>query len=332
MNKNHRSLSEKTQNKLIAVIMLIIMIMLTSTFLGYKFVVSEMKDANQNSVESMWDTEFNKVLLLIDDLYSESYTHITPIAKNIEEDIREAYNNDMNKLKIELDNNNYLNLSKIISKSIKGKYLLGINNDSNDIFVATTKSIICDFSYDTAGSKDEDRSWSRFISTSSNPELARECANALLIKQGGIIFYEYGPALENHKLIQTMDINSLKEIIINEGLDGLKNYRFLVPTYITDDGDIFGQKDIVAGIRYNNYKLIIIQEFNLYDQIKENYPDKFNFSYIQSIQDRQTRNITLLYIIGIFITIVLILSFVQICNLFNRYLESKKKENEVNNR
>ena len=63
----------------------------------------------------------------------------------------------------------------------------------------------------------------------------------------------------------------------------------LVPTYITNNGDIFGQNDTDQGIRYDNYKLIVIQRINLYEQIKHNYPNLITNNYMKNVDKTYNR-------------------------------------------
>ena len=78
--------------------------------------------------------------------------------------------------------------------------------------------------------------------------------------------------------------DNIAEYYNKYGADIFKDVDMLVPTYITNNGDIFGQNDTDQGIRYDNYKLIVIQRINLYEQIKHNYPNLITNIYYVLLQ------------------------------------------------
>ena len=70
------------------------------------------------------------------------------------------------------------------------------------------------------------------------------------------------------RILEILDIDDIKTMYLKYGMDALKSYNIIVPSYLTDHGDIFGEPDINPdGTHNNNHKITIIQEFNLYDSI-----------------------------------------------------------------
>ena len=124
-------------------------------------------------------------------------------------------------------------------------------------------------------------------------------------------------------MISEMNYTNLEKIYVEEGIEGLKNYQFLVPMYITDTGDIFGQQDIEHGVRQDTHKFIVIQTFNLYDQLTSVKPDIGDDDYLARMNARYDEMLNMLYILGtiavIMITIIVIYSF----SLYNLLLDEK---------
>ena len=88
-----------------------------------------------------------------------------------------------------------------------------------------------------------------------------------------LIFYEpRNPTdVEGHMLIDTPSKHALRDVFMKEGLDGLYGYTFLVPAYVTEDGDVFGTPDISAdGTKNFNHKFIVVQRYNIYDIMQNN--------------------------------------------------------------
>ena len=96
----------------------------------------------------------------------------------------------------------------------------------------------------------------------------------------------------------------------------MKSYTFLLPIYITDDGDIFGKYDVVGTHKQSNNKIIIIQEYSLYDYIiKMDIEDEMNEvarqSYMISIQD-QIMSHLYIFAISVIISVVCVIVIISI--------------------
>ena len=191
------------------------------------------------------------------------------ISSNIVNDIKKEYT-DLETLKQELDEGDYMNsrLPSIILDNIKGKNLYNIQSRYNDVFVIGTRGGIV---IDTDLSKNNMPY--RLIEDEMNYQFNYALAesafeNIINHINYNIIYYEpKEPESSNkdtHRVITISSFNALKEVYEQEGIQGLKNYTVLVPTYITDDGDIFGTPDIDINGKIKNHKLIVVQRFNIY--------------------------------------------------------------------
>jgi hypothetical protein len=87
-----------------------------------------------------------------------------------------------------------------------------------------------------------------------------------------IIFYEPNEPIRNieHMVLNSPSIEGLKNVYTKEGIEGLSGYVMLVPSYITETGDIFGTPDVSNDGNVNKtYKIVVVQRFSLYDIIKK---------------------------------------------------------------
>jgi hypothetical protein len=97
------------------------------------------------------------------------------------------------------------------------------------------------------------RSFTDEMNTHYNPELGfASLENIILKKSDSLVFYEPNYPISNgHQIVKYPSMDQLRQVFYKEGLDGLKNYTFLVPVYITDDGDLFGNPDISSDGKVN---------------------------------------------------------------------------------
>ena len=73
------------------------------------------------------------------------------------------------------------------------------------------------------------------------------------------------------------------------GIEAFKNIQFLAPAYITTTGDIFGMEDIdINGMSSNNHKIVVVQTFNLYQQLTTRYAGEI--AKVDSFKDNIINN------------------------------------------
>ena len=129
--------------------------------------------------------------------------------------------------------------------------------------------------------------------------------------------------------IKEATYNTLEEVYVNEGIDGLRNYQFLVPVYITDTGDIFGQADTVQGIKVDNHKFIVIQTFNLYDQLISYKPDFGDDDYLHRLNIRCDNILNSLYILGIVVCILIVFIILYFLSIYNALIEKNSQIHDI---
>ncbi len=79
-----------------------------------------------------------------------------------------------------------------------------------------------------------------------------------------IVWQSTSPRDPNDKVYTYFNTDTLREIFENKGIDGFASYEVLIPIYITDYGNIFGDYDTSSDVGKNN-KIILIQKLNLTD-------------------------------------------------------------------
>jgi hypothetical protein len=236
--------------------------------------------------------------VFIESVIMENYDKADLKGQQIKEDIENKVIKeyptlrDRERLLVELGTpNKDANIYKILNESIKGKYLNGIKNDSNDPFVASMDGVLADRSYTTAKlSGNSLRTWDIELDHQANTNLGKLAVESILSQSNVYIFWEPTSSREdNHILINRMSVTSLKDVFDKEGINGLKTYEFLKPIYIQEDTDIFGTPDVDnLGHKQQNYKLIVIQSFSITDVL-----DKVHKDRIQAYEE-QIRNLNLL--------------------------------------
>lgn len=326
----------KNKCKKISLLILAVLILFTGSMVGYAYNVNLIRNIQNENTIRMKTDEFNKIYLFLMICRDKANENIRSISTSIEKDIKEKYP-DLSVLKDELQTDNYKSIYPIISENVKDKFFGGVENGNNDIFVTTLTNIIVDFSYNNStivSDKDQSklRTWDDIISTQYNKEMAEYAKNQIINKSRDLIIWERTKSSNpDHIKISEPTYENLLKVYLNEGIDGLKNYTSLVPSYITDNGDIFDNSDFKeGGVRLQNYKLIIIQEFNIYDQIKQNYPELFNDSIGEKLSNDNTA-MSHIYILGIVLSISYISTIILLMSIFNTYILPKNNEDEENN-
>ena len=194
------------------------------------------------------------------------------VKREIEIRLLKEYDGNMDKLKEDLSGKEDNKAYQIINGVIYNKYIIQRNED-NRMWVATQNGIIADHGIES--SNKSDRSWNSEIRSSIDSEMMKDAitrllnqntAEPILIRIHGDPGTVYGYGMEPNSTF-------LKEQYEKDGMMALRSYDMLVPAYITDTGDIFGVPDVTYnGMRNQNDKLIIVQQFNLYSAV-DHYSD-----------------------------------------------------------
>ena len=201
---------------------------------------------------------------------------------------------------------------KIISSIyFKNYYFTHVNNRNNDIFICNKNGIVADYSK-------EAESVYTFIPwcadtdiRPSTPSIKGEVLDKLLDPNdvNTIIFKD------GHGKIYSM--SDLKEVYINDGIEEFKNYNVLVPVYISSD---LKSSSANYGTAMNDYSVIIVQEFNIYDQIMNMQPDLGKYSSTGFNENEMDEIISVLYMLGFCLLIGDVVFITLIIHIHNGYI------------
>lgn len=311
--------------------MCLAMVLVMSLLIIYGFAIDGVKTTNMRTINQIKIEKFEAIYTYILDLQNDAYNSARSVSRSMESYMR---NLDQETLKDELESGEISeNLDDIFCSHTSGKIFNNVDNSRNGFIIANTHGILYDSNYKRVNGKDS-RTWKSEIKNSYNPELEEEAINRLLEKSDDLIITESVNFLrddyENHIKITTSTYDSLLEVYLKEGIEGFRNYQVLCPAYITNNGDIFGQKDIVSGIKMENNKIIVIQEFNIYDQISHNKPSLMNDDEIRIIAEEHSNSISFLYIIALCFIVFVIVLLIYFSNSYNNYIEKYNLEKDEN--
>lgn len=291
----------------------------------YGQIQANMQDADKGYEELKW--EYIKTVLTED--YLAAGEQSKAIAGAVSKDLLQKYP-DMAQLQYQLDFPDKVDnpaYEQIFKDGIRNKYLFNIENDNNDPFVASRKGILMDLSINCSTQYGVSRVWDSEVAGHYNKPLARMAISEILAKNKGIIFWEYLPSSNpNHYIMTSPSIEELQALYEREGIDGLKTVEFLAPAYITEAGDIFGVEDIgKLGTMNANHKIIVVQGFNLYDQITTRhagtlslFDQKREITHMQMVHTMVLRTFT---VVGTSAILIIVAIFLMVFN--NRMFHEK---------
>ena len=192
-----------------------------------------------------------------------------------------------------------------------------VNSNANDMFVMSNTAIISDFSTDCS-STGATRTFALEYPKHFNQTLAKLAIPAILTNDNVDVFWQF----TNHNnlkkpIVTTMDVSKLFD---TDNLANLKDFEFLTWSTIDEHADITGTTDVsLMGQRQLSKKLFIVQGFNLYEQISQNYyknfqelDDKYKTALVTRIAAKDSVELRL-----ILLFVVVITSFISVSVLQN---------------
>lgn len=311
-----KKISSKTLRKAFPFFILVVLIGLCAFVGNFRSgFIDNMKNVDDVS-KDVAKLEWNFIEAVMYEDYLAAGNQAKVVAEDITSKLKLAYP-DMQIMRYEfehpqeIDDPEYL---RIIRQSIQGVYFHKIDNDENDLFVCTRNGIIMDLSASTASSRSD---WGSIYSRSANPTLSKNAVALLFNRSTSMVYWEHHMYhITDEKLPRlppSPSIDALREVYMQYGVEGLKHVQFLAPAYITDTGDIFGIEDIsVKGTATNNHKLVVIQTFNLYEQLMSRHHgelEKFNVFRTKLISENKAFLIEHAFIVVIVVILIVILTY-----------------------
>lgn len=262
-------------------------------------------------------------------------------AQHLAEDLETSVKEDYGLERLEEDLNNgdkeeFIDLLDKLADEYDSSSLVE-NNRNSCIILEGYDTILVDRMVDISkvDSSVEHHAFSDYRDISINPKLFDTAQRLLMNKTTTnpimIEVHDYGE-IKDHILIDSCSYDNLKKVYMKEGILGLHNYQFLIPVYITETGDIFGNPDLREGNIINNHKFIIIVTFNLYDNLINMRPDFDQAEYYDELDFGYDSILTAVYMsfcISCIVFFIVTLYYVKNYNdAIIEYLGEKALEDE----
>ena len=194
-----------------------------------------------------------------------------------------------------------------------------VESDANDMFALSTKRIVADQSSDCSTEDGNSRILEDEIPNHHNPYLAKQSIDGLIKGSDSHLFWRYRNTTQSADIgLKEMDIDKVLELSLSQ----LKDYEFLTVSYIDKYGDILGVKDVsLIGTKNETKKLMIVQGFNLYEQIEK----EFKSSYIRiyknekmqlAIIEESRREIATKLFVMVFLVLVSFISMAMVQDIY----------------
>lgn len=239
----------------------------------FHIMIEYSKSIGSGIEEYMVETEVRDIIDLKSHIDAESTLALKDIAANMRQEIVSTM--DMDELEQDLENGIIpKELSDIFEKYLNDKTTVPRTDpETNNISVFMENGIVADFSHVYAYDSDESRTWEVEKRYQQNIPLFDNTINAILRQDTREYYAEQilrVDAPDDTYKPEYVNADIIDKIYRTYGLEGLKSYTFLVPVYIDEDGDIFGNADIVNGKHVENKKFVLVQRYSLYDFIENN--------------------------------------------------------------
>lgn len=317
--KNKSPKTIKAYLLIVTCIFLVIIIVYTDTLFS-------LRKANNEVLSSFRNQKFETIAGCIDELNDQAYDSAKLVSENIEKAIKSSVN--MDELKQDLDNQEQPDYYyDILERETKNVSLNNVKNTRNGILILNNTGVVYDNNYERMSSAPEglERNYENERNWQYNKPLFDAAIKSIFAKTKGNIAIESISMSDytGHYKIPNASFKQLKRIYREEGLEGLESYQFFVPAYITDDGDIFGQKDVIKGVIQRNHKLVVIQEYNLYDQITAKYPELVNDASEAEILVNHENSLNLSYVLGSILISSYLIVMIILVNAYNCAIEEQ---------
>lgn len=306
-------------------IIITICIFFILSILFFTTLINDVHDEKEYIQNQHNEIEFEYVYNILLDNLDSAKNNARTVADEIEMDIKDYYGDNLNKLKKDLDDSIYpKKLLDIFKNNIKNKNFKNLDNSRNGMIVANKSGVLCDMSLD----KDREslsysstiRYWKYEYPFHDNRILCKNAISKLTNQSNDLIVWDNG--IDKYNIKDGMNKSILKQIYLEEGIEGFKNYDFLCAAYINEFSDIFGQEDII-GTQYNVevHKFIVVQKINLYDIISKDNKFILDKDMYNAINYSYSHIIYNMFILGIFLSLVIIVTLCILSTLFNKLLK-----------
>lgn len=317
---------------------LVIILLFAISILTFEFAIDQVEIEQQKQVTALKDRDFDVIWDYLNSCIDIAESDAQNLATNIESSIRSKF--DLNKLEENLNNGKRSELVDLVDECIDDYQLSSPvkNNRNSCIVLEGYDRIIADRTIDLSriDKRFHHLKFSDYEKIAYNVPLLstaeRQIKNHTSTTPIAIEIYNYIEN-SNHVKIDSCSYNNLKKVYESEGIEGLRNYQFLAPAYITRNGDIFGNLDLKEGNQNDNHKFIVLVSFNLYDQIIKMRPDFEQSSYYVNIGTGYENILAAIYMAAVITCIVFLIISIFYVKSYNdaiaEYLGTKSFEEEI---
>lgn len=282
-------MAAKKRYKIYKYRILIIILLFVISIISFDYIIEQVRKEEIRQETELKDRDFDVVWDYLRSWEDLASSDAQGLANNIEKNIKNTM--DLDQLEEDLKNGNRESLIDLVDQTINDyDFTTLVKNNRNSCIVLEGYDKILanrmvDLSKVEAGRIHSE--FSDYFEISYNKKLFKT-AERLIQNHTSTnpIAVEIHDYIENpdHILINSCTYENLKKVYLTEGVEGLRNYEFLVPVYITRDGDIFGNLDIKEGNpNANSHKFVVIITFNLYDQLMQMRPDFEQNSFYRDV-------------------------------------------------
>lgn len=276
---------------LVAILILLLINVIAQTYQAHEQ-VREINTQYAEQKKAISEARWQLISAVIKENRDKALIQANSVKDKIENKLLLEYSNNLDSLKSDLGSNYDNRAFTIMNEEITDKYL-NVQNDNNDMFIMFNKKIVADrslnASYSFIGLRTIDDEIKKH--TNTNPSLCKNALSLVLNKYNGYIFWKFLPdtiEIKPEDQLVYPSLDGLKSLYDKYGIKVLDSYNFLVPAYIKKNTDIFGEDDISHGIKSENHKIIVIQEFNVSNALEKDYKDDLAyFTMLEKIADKE---------------------------------------------
>lgn len=241
--------------------------------------LSDVKYSIKKIEDEYKDIEWQMIEDILTHSTLQAQLNVRRTSERIVSDIYEKYPN-INQLKQIFDNDPEIfdyQFGTTLLDNIKDGYIYNIRNQRNETFIMNKDGIVASYRLSSKYTSIRGK-WETDLESVYNVPLCKDAIEKIIAQESSLIFWEKEfPTTDNHIMLNTSSKYQLRDVFYKEGLEGIQGYTFLAPYYITAYGDMFGIPDYdpVTGNKNHNYKLIVVQKYNLYDIIQNFHKNEF---------------------------------------------------------
>lgn len=306
------------------ILLIFVLVLILLSFFVTDTVIKKNKANEKYMIEAFKNNNKEINTMLYKAIKREADYKVDQVATEIRRKLVEEYQGDNERFINDYDNQTEESkIIKILNEVLEEKEsrFFHVNNDKNDIYIISPKEILADKSIAKASETDS-RTLENEIKKYPNRELAELAYKEILDGNTEELFIQNKGC--NSDIIE-LNIDKVLSLPLEE----IQKYEFLSISYIDEHGDIIGTPDVNhKGIKQNSRKIIIIQSFNMSDQIQDlgilkNYERIWTKQKIIIKNHKEERDYNLL--VGILIIIIFMSSFIVMACFKNRFVRERDK-------